>query len=236
MRNEIILKSGTFKYPTKEERNKIKKFIPEINRLKIDYKSATIEILRASTFEKAIRNEDIYWWNNCLDNRLGKLTETYIYIRTHFLRLQSSDIQKLKNKHTEKILLDYYIEIFYYYYFSTRDILGQLLNLIYELKIEEHKIFLSEKNVEKIKNRKMKDALSDFLSNTKDSYNIRNSFNHRFTPTQQDFRAKKNIIKANNRISFYSAQEIQFETFVDDTENLMKYLGCLMNVLSKEIK
>ena len=114
--------------------------------------------------------------------------------------------------------------------------LGQLINIFCNLKIEEHKIFLNERFVEKIKSEEIKNGLTNFLDNTKDSYNIRNSFNHRFTPTHQDFRAKMNIIKEDNKISFYLAQEIEIETFLDDIENLMKHLGWLMNKLVKEIK
>ena len=223
-------------YPTREERKKINKLIPKIDRFKIEYKSATIEILQDSTFETAIRSEDIYWWCNCLNNRLGRLTETFVYVQTHYLREQERNDEESQNIHTDKILLDYFIEIFYYYFFSARDILGQLLNIFCDLKIEEHKIFLNEKFVEKIKSKEIKSALTDFLNNTKDSYNIRNSFNHRFTPTHQDLRAKRNIIKEDKKISFYSAQEIKTETFVNDIENLMKHLGCLMNRLIKEIK
>ena len=236
MENTITLSSDTFKYPTKEERKKVGEFIPKINRLKIEYKSATIEILQDSTFENAVRNEDIYWWNNCLDNRLGKLTETRVYVQTHFLRIQEGASHKSINSKTDRILLDYYIEIFYYYFFSTRDVMGQLLNIVCDLEIEEHKIFLNETFVEKIKSTKIKGALSDFLKNTKDSYNIRNSFNHRFTPTHQDFRAKRNIIKEDNKISFYSAKEVKVETFILDIENLMKHLSYLMDELREEIK
>ena len=110
------------------------------------------------------------------------------------------------------------------------------MNIFCDLKIEEHKIFLNETFVEQIKSKEIKSVLTDFLNNTKDSYNIINSFNHRFTPTHQDLRAKRNIIRQDNKISFYSAQEIKLETFVKDMENLMKHLGCLMNVLIKEIK
>jgi hypothetical protein len=236
MGTTITLNSDTFKYPTREERKKIKKLIPKIDRLKVEYKSATIGILQDSSVETAIRSEDIYWWCNCLNNRLGRLTETFVYVQTHYLRGQEKKDEESQNLHTDKILLDYFIEIFYYYFFSARDVLGQLLNIFCDLKIEEHKIFLNERFVEKIRSKEIKNGLTDFLNNTKDSYNIRNSFNHRFTPTDKDFRAKMNIIKEGNKISFYSAQEVKVETFLGDIENLMKHFGCLMNKLTKEIK
>ena len=178
MQIKKTLKADTFKYPSKEERKKINKSTPKINRLKFDYKSSIIAILQGTSLENAIRNEDIPFWNNCLDNRLGKLTETYVYVQTHFKRFQ----QKSANENTDAILLDYYIEIFYYYYFSARDVLGQLLNVVYDLKSEEHEIYFNNKFIEKINFTIIKEALLEFLRETKDSYKIRNFFNHRFTP------------------------------------------------------
>ncbi len=236
MGTTITLKSNSFKYPTKGERKRINNQTPKIKRFNVEYKSAAIEILSDSSFETAIRGEDIYWWCNCLNNRLGKLTETYIYVQTYYQRQQENNEEKSQNVHTDKILLDYFIEIYYYYFFSSRDVLGQLLNIFYDLKNKEHKIFLNEQFVSEIKSKEVRNGLNDFLDNTKDSYNIRNSFNHRFTPTLQDFRAERNVVKKDNRIDFYSAKEIKIETFLNDTENLMKHLECLMNILVKEIK
>lgn len=228
MRKTITLKADTFKYPTKEERRTINNLIPRIDRFNVECKSATIEILQKSSFETAIRDEDIYWWCNCVNNRLGKLEETFVYVQTHYIREQEIKNKESENRHTDKILLEYFIEIFYYYFFSARDVIRQLLNIFCNLGIEEHKIFLNEKFVEKIQSKESKSALTDFLNNTKDSYNIRNSFNHRYTPTHQDFRATKNIVKEENKISFYSAQDVKIETFglsneQVDYRNQMKY-------------
>lgn len=129
MKTEIILKSDSFSYPTKDERKEIEKRIPKINRLDFKYTSAFIDFIENSDIENAIRKEDIYWWNNCLNNRIGKLNETYIYTATHFQRLERSKLQEGNQKHTDWILFEYYVEIFYYYFFSTRDVLGQLLNI-----------------------------------------------------------------------------------------------------------
>lgn len=235
MGTKVTLKSDSFKYPTKEERKRINSQMPKTRQFKVKFKSATIEIFKESSFETAIRGEDIFWWCNCLNNRLGKLNETYIYVQTHYQRKLENQTEESENIRTDKLLLDYYIEIFYYYFFSTRDVLGQLLNNFYDLKIEEHKIFLNEHFVSKIKSREIKNELTDFINNTKDSYNIRNSFNHRFTPTLKDFRAERNIKRENNEILFYSAKEIEIETFLNDIENLMKNLERLTNVLAKEI-
>jgi hypothetical protein len=193
MNTEIILKSDSFSYTTKDERKEIEKRIPKINRLDIKYTSAFIDFIENSDIEDAIRKEDSYWWNNCLNNRIGKLNETYIYTVTHYQRLEKSKLQEDNQKHTDRILFEYYVEIFYYYFFSTRDVFGQLLNIIFDLKIDEMKIHLNQSFIDKIDSENIQLKLVRFLENTKDSYNIRNTFNHRFTPIQIDNRAKKTI-------------------------------------------
>lgn len=75
--------------------------------------------------------------------------------------------------------------------------------------------------------------LKKFLENTKDSYNIRNAFNHRFTPIHIDNRAKKIITKQEKAISFGTAEEIHNEDYISDIENLMKYFSILMNEVDK---
>ena len=116
MKNTIILKSDSFRYPTKDERKEIGKLLPK-SRFIIQYKSATIEILQNSNLDNAIRDEDLYWWNECLNNRIGKLIETYIYVIVHFQRHQKNNLIDLKHSYTDRLLLDYYVEIFYYYFF-----------------------------------------------------------------------------------------------------------------------
>src|SRR5215207_4974155 len=106
MKTEIILKSDSLSYPTKDERKEIEKRIPKINRLDFNCTSAFIDFLESSDIENAIRKEDIYWWNNCLNNRIGKLNETYIYTVTHHQRLERSTLQEGSQKHTDRILFE----------------------------------------------------------------------------------------------------------------------------------
>ncbi len=236
MKNTITLKADSFHYPTLEERRKIKEYKPKIDRLTVEHKPASLEILGGSDYNSAVRSEDIYWWCECLNNRLGKMDETFVYVLTHYFRLKENTSGETTNNHTEKILLDYYIEIFYYYFFSTRDVLGQFLNIFYDLKVAEDKIFLNSDFIKKISSEKIKNALTVFLHNTKDSYQIRNSFNHRFTPTQQDLRAKTTITKADQRICFSSAKDVEIGVFITDIEILMKNLSYLMSELKEELK
>lgn len=236
MNKTIILQADTFKYPTKEERNEIQKHIPKIERLKVNYKPAVIGILQNQPFETAVQDEDIYWWVNCFNIKLEKLTETYTYVKTHNSRLEGIQNSETENHYTDKILLDYFIEIFYYYYFSIRDVLAQLINVSEDLKIEERKIFLNDTFVKSIPSQEIKSAFKEFVNSTKKSYDIRNTFNHRFTPTHTDNRAKKNIIKEGNTTSFHYPTEVKVTKFIDDIDNLMKHLKLLTSKLITKIK
>ena len=111
-----------------------------------------------------------------------------------------------------------------------------MVNLVCNLGFKENEIYFNQQFLNKIQSDKIKQILSSFLNETQDSYKIRNTFNHRFTQTNLDFRAKTKIIREDNKISFYSAQEIKTETFIKDINNLMEQFSYLMNELDEEIK
>lgn len=235
MNTTLTLTADSFRYPTQEERRRIREIIPEISQFNPAYKSAIIDIIINGYADSAIRNEDIYWWCNCVNNRIGKIEETFIYVKTHQYRVDSNNITDSVITFTDRILLEYYIEIFYYYFFSFRDLLGQLLNIYFDLKIDEKGKFFNKEFMGKIKSDPIKTPLVDFLKMTHNSSNIRNSFVHRFTPTHRDLRSSVNIKKDNHIINFDMPQEVKVGEFVEDIENMIRYLSVLMEKLTKEI-
>lgn len=223
-----ILLAESFSYPTKEERHLYKKEIPKITRLNIDYKSAFLNYIENRSINNAITEEDIYWWNLCLNNRYGKLTETYLYFLTHYNRLKKFELEKDDNTHTEDFLYDYYTEIFYYYFYSVRDIFGQLLNVLYKLDFEDDRIFLNKSFINKIPDDNIKYIFEEFLNSTSESYKkFRNAFNHRFTPNQLDNRAKSTISISDDEreIDFGIEKKISKEEFYEDCKKLMNRLS-----------
>lgn len=238
MKKRIVLKSDSFTYPTKAENQAINKQMPKIYRLNIEHKSAFMNYWKSQNIHKAIKEEDIFWWNLCLNNRFGKLEQTYGYVITHYKRFKEFEISKAENVYTEDFLFDYYTEIFYYYYYSSRDILGQLLNSLFEIEDDESKIYFNEKFIKKISNEKIKEDSLEFVRLTSDSYKkYRNAFNHRFTPNQIDNRAKMTtIIKDNGKeIGFGTAKEISKSDFYDDIHKLMEILSNYTERLSEQI-
>ena len=238
MKTTRILKSETFSYPTKEERREINKEIPKITRLKFDYKSAFINYLETNDIHNSINQEDIYWWNLCLSNRFGKLEKTFLYVITHYKRFNKFEIEENEAKFTESLLYDYYVEIFYYFFYSVRDVLGQLLNVLFYINLEENKIFLNKSFTRRIPNEKIRIIFENFLTKTASSYSTyRNAFNHRFTPTQRDNRAKTTISIKNNEeeIGFGFGKDISKKEFHQDTFKLMQELSQLMEKFDRII-
>jgi len=233
----ITLKATTYKYPTKDERKVINKQIPKIAHFNVKYNPALFDyFFQNKPLDKAHQEEDVFWWANCFNNKLGKLRETYVYLQTHYLRLQNVQDWNTEKHYTNQFLLEYYIEIFYYFYFSVRDVLGQLINVTQNLKCEEDKIRFNQEFIKKIPSEEIKIALTEFIESTKDSYNIRNAFNHRFTPTLIDNRAQQRIKQEGRKTAYFPAKEIKIEQFIKDIDNLMQQLKLLMDKLTPLIK
>lgn len=237
MNKKIILRSESFQYPSKEERKFANKLLPKIPRFQFKYYSAFLNFLENGNINNAIVEEDIYWWNNCLHNRLGKLQETYCYVVTHYNRITNLNEGDNPNFNTDSLLFQYYIEIFYYYFFSTRDVLGHLLNHIFKLNVPEDKLYFNFDFVNKITDEEIKIEIINFIKKTDFSYKVyRNAFNHKFTPTQKDNRAKRSISIEENEIGFGDSHVIENKEFVNDINTLVSELYKLMRYLDFKLK
>jgi hypothetical protein len=231
MKKTIILEAKSFSYPTKEENLLLNNYIPTFNKFEIKYNPAIESYLNNINIDESIRKEDIYWWNNCFENRLNKMLQTYGYVLTHYNRLSNKNNENF-NENTEKLLLNYYIEIFYYYFSSTKEVLAHFFNSYFNMKLEEKKFFLSKYLIENIPNDIIKKELKYFLEKTLQSQEIRNAFTHRFTPTLIDNRAKKTVILTENSVSFYSPKEVSSEDFLEDIKSIVLDFSNLINNIS----
>ncbi|MCK0190846.1 hypothetical protein, partial [Arenibacter sp. F20364] len=80
-------KSKHYKYPTLEERNRLKEKLPDFIRFKFDKINPFESIFGLkNTLEETSTKNNLHYWNITLSNRLGKLKETYIFLLTHFDR------------------------------------------------------------------------------------------------------------------------------------------------------
>lgn len=227
----IYLDIGSYQYPSREERVKFSKYMPKILKLEPEYLPAIFGILNNENSEEAIRREDIHWWNNCLENRLGKLRNAFIFSLTHYERVKEAHLRL-----TDDMLLDYHLEVFYYFCFSTRDVFGQLLNVVYNLKIGEDKLLVNAQFVEKIPNENIRNNLKRFLSITYNLYGVRNSFNHRFTPTLPDERAATYIKRNGNHYEINGIDDVSKDELVSNMKLLFTHLATLLNESITELK
>ena len=190
MSKKIILKSDDFKYPTEKERYEIQKDWPRLENFDFKYNHPLALVVNEGVpMDDASRQSNLFWWDYCLINRIGNLRATYIYTLTNYNRGFSDDLEKCTHIQLfNKLLFDYYAEIFYYYFFSTRDIIVQILGNFYSLSTKEDKLYFNSEFINKLNNISVRNAILSFEASTKDAYKYRNEFAHRYTPNIVDYR------------------------------------------------
>lgn len=188
----ITLRADDFRYPTKEERKKAKERHPELQHFDFKYQHELEAVLvNGKSLKEASSNNNLYWWNICLLNRLGKLSETYTYLFTSYDR----SFPGTSNKYTQeeavnRLQFDYYAEVFFYFFVSVRDTAGQIINIYYQLGKTEFGQRFDEKFFNKIEaiDPTIGKLLRSFDDATAKAIDLRNSFTHRFSPTESDYR------------------------------------------------
>ena len=115
----MILLRDDFKYPSKDEIDAISNEIPSVVNFGFKNLKKTELFLDGLPNEEVKRIDHLFWWDYCLANRFGRLRQTFEYILVHDMR----GITELNNPKSPKeaantLLLDYYSDVFYYFYFS----------------------------------------------------------------------------------------------------------------------
>ena len=119
MGEKVLLKPKDFIYPSTIERKVAQKNYPKLEHFKFEYENPLISILNKKLSAKdASRYNNLYWWDYCLQNRLGLVYDTYIFVLTNFQRGFSDDYSKCThNQIVNRLQFDYYAEIFYLSFF-----------------------------------------------------------------------------------------------------------------------
>jgi hypothetical protein len=232
----VILKSKDFKYPNKEEFIKFHNRCPklEIFGFKHNHPLALI-VNDKMPMNEASRISNLYWWDNCLINRFEKVCHTYVFLSTHYSRGFSDDWRENTHKQAiNHIMFEYYAEVFYYYFFSSRDIIAQILCIYFSVRLKENKILFNQPFFNSIKDQRVKSTLLKFEEGTKDSKEFRNSFTHRFTPNIPDNRSV--ISQDNKALNFGGGNFIQSEKIVNNINESLNSLSKLMTQLKEFIK
>lgn len=239
-KNNTVLKASDFKYPSKEERIEALKDYPRIKSFQFDYKSEMESILVQSVpINEAARSGNLFWWSNCLKNRFGKLQETYIYAITCYNRKFSDDLLECSEAQAvDKLLFDYYAEIFYYYFFSARDIIGQILRVYHRLNIKEDDLYFNMSFINKVKAKDLTGGtiLETFFVATKKASNFRNGFAHRFSPNEADYRPVYNEDNGLKTLAVNSGLYTSSDEIVENLKDTLESLKELMDGLVNSVK
>lgn len=232
----VILKSNDFKYPKKEEFIKFHKICPKLEIFGFQHNHPVALIVNDRVpLNEASRICNLYWWDNCLINRFEKVCHTFVFLSTHYSRGFSDDWRENTHKQaTNHIMFEYYAEVFYYYFFSSRDIIAQILCIFYSIGLKESEIYFNQKFLNSIKDQNVKSILLRFNEETEDSKKFRNSFTHRFTPNIPDHRS---IISHDNRaLNFSEGSYIQSTKINDNVNKSLNSLSELLTQLKEFIK
>lgn len=233
----VIFKCDEFKYPSSEEHKLISKKFPKIELFEFEYKfGLQLIIEEKQTIENTCRLKNLYWWNNCLLNRLGKLRETYVYAITSFERNVSyeySNENRIEN--LNGYMFEYYSELFYYFFFSTRDVIAQIINVYYNIRQNEDKVMLHF-IINKVPDASVRELLYSFLSKTKTASDYRNGFAHRFTPNNPDYRAVVTSENGVKSIGFGGCKIIKPDEIVENINQSLLSLQFLMKELRMKLK
>ncbi|WP_435138543.1 Cthe_2314 family HEPN domain-containing protein [Formosa sp. A9] len=230
------IKSEFYKYPSLEEGKIQTKFIPNYDSFLFKKINSVTSVLNGDLETKEVhRRNNLHNWNRVLTNKLFKLHETELFLRVHFERgIQDNIIKSNERELVDGIQFQYFVEIYYYFYFSSLDILAHILNCFYNLKFEDHQVSFNKQLLNKIFNNDIKDLLIEFNSSIKKTREYRNHFTHKFPKNENDLRTKLSHSDGRNMIHISLGKRVKHEAFLKNIEESSKSLKILLDELKLE--
>ncbi len=231
MEKTIIVKAEDFRYPTKEEIEAAGEKYPELGNLGFEEKNDIEMILeKGNSFYKTNKEVNLFWWDVSLLNKLGKLNRSYINTSVNYERYLHSIENGLKNEYIHIIQFNFYAETAYYFLISARDIIYQIVNIYFDLKMQEYDVN-TKRILQTLNNKKVKKLIVNLENDLKVASNIRNSFTHRFPKNQKDYRMI--YIKNDNseELSIGSGRELKPEEIIKNIDNSLQVFSCFINEL-----
>lgn len=239
-RSEIVIRSSTFKYPSKDERRTISKEYPKVPHLIFSRVLQVSEIFSSKiSLPEVARINNLFYWNIFLSNRLSLIRESYEIAIANYNRSASNPTEATENekRFANRWKFDYYSETFYYFFFSFQDQLAGFLNLFFFDEYEESRgLYLNEKFISRIPDKMVKEAINLFLSSTDRAKELRNAFTHRFSPTAPDFRITVTNVNGKKYFGIGSGDSVSAEVIVANMRSSVDALSELMGNLSGLVK
>lgn len=223
--------SEYFKYPTDNERTDALQSYPELSYF--EFKS-TSSINLPAEFNKEIH---LYYWDKCLQSKLEKLQSSYVYTKTHYERGIPENEENFTNtNYINRTQFDFYIEIFYYYFISTRDILFQIVNIYYDFGLPENGVSYKALK-EKKRNEEIIALIDNFNENISDSSEIRHSITHRYPLNHDDGRTEfDDRSKDYSYLTFKTKKAISRSELIEDMNQSLTHLSEFVNQLKNNMK
>lgn len=230
--NTIIIKSEDFKYPSKTERTEAGVRFPSLKNFEFEYKNGIESILKnEKSYYETNKEVNLYWWDNCILNKLGKLNNAYVNTFANYNRdLIKNGDEPTKGKYIHRLQFDFYAETVYYFLFSARDIVFQILNIYYDLNIEEYNV--SAKSIkQKMTNSSIREQLINLEKDFDTASKIRNSFTQKFPKNQKDYKMNYSKVGNSERLSAGSGNELKPQEIMGNIDESLRIFASFMNEL-----
>lgn len=220
-----VLRAEDFKYPSKGERKEAENSYPNLFNFGFEYKHSFESILNGDkSFYEIGKEASLYWWDICLLNKFGNLNIAYINTYVNHKR------DWLENGEAPELQFKFYSETFYYFLFSARDIMFQILNIFYDLNIKEYDV--SAKNLKKkLTDDCVLEMILKLETGLKEASEIRNSFTHRFPKNQKDYRMTHTKEEKSEVLSAGSGREMKPAEIVENINNSLLFMETWVNQL-----
>lgn len=222
--NDIVLKATDFRYPSKEESKSINEtFIEPFGFESIHEITAILNRIPIKTVHK---NKLLAEWDNHLINKAGNLYSSYQNSLVHFHRIINASSEVDKNyKIVNRIQFDFFSEVYFYFFQGMKDTTAQILNLYFDLGLNEKQISFNKIQKRLIKNNTAVHILSQkLLDNTEKATEIRNSFTHRFPSSYPDFRPTLTVANSSVTYNAGTGKHISIQEMADNIASSYIYI------------
>jgi hypothetical protein len=236
VKQKFVIKVENLRYPTKEEIKYANSQCPQFSNFDFKYQNSFFSILDGKKIEEAAIIENLHWWDNILLNRFGSLRGAYFDALTHYRRGFPEEHHECNDiENVNRILFDSNAEIFYYFFFVSCDVIGQILRLSLKLDINERKLHFNDVLLKKLPVGGLRDVIKTFFEKTEMTRKYRNSFTHRFPPNYPDFRVITSVKEGRNTLSAGSGVYTKPSVILKNIEESLFALSKLMDELKRII-
>ena len=246
------LYSRAFVYPLQQERKDIVDSFPIIKEIAFKGSNSIKDDSYDDEFYKYVAGEDIKAWINRLNNKFSKLRFSYVLLKFYKLKgipdirwaehLEDGTTKyfpdfKNKGDYYLKFLFNYSCENFYYHYISALDILIHLINIHYNLGVEEEVYYFNLEVCKKLKskNSQLFKLLEDFKKTNNDIYNDRNDLAHNFAFYEIDSRSIRTIEDKEEIIHMGLEKYTTSDEAINKVEHSVEQLAALLKEIEKEL-